>query len=511
MSKKLQPQSVVKPSVFDNETLCFVFLCAIFLIAYWFISIDTPMHDMFVPRYRHQRHDSAWFFDCGRAWMNGLIPYVDFADSKGPLLWLLYGIAYLISPQSYFGIFVINSIFYCITLCFLYKTTRLFTESNKPAFWLTVIVIPILLNPLTLYDDKSEEIAMTFLAIILYLTCRLLYGSTPYSTRRAFFYGGLCFGAIVLIKYSIALMTGMMFIFMLEKALKREPGVKSTLLHIGYAALGVVLAFLPFCLYLACIGALTAFFDDYFYQTYLTIVNLSKANRGHMTLSRPDVWAYIVLLLSGSLIAPLWLKNDKWFPLLTTVCMLLVLGAFARTYYYIPCHTMMIFTALSAYHGIRILHGEETARWDKLSGKTSGTVALVLPILLTAVFFIANRKWYCDSYFYGRSSTHERRCADMCAKIIAQKHNARILCYNIGNHGYGIYAEALPACKYFGIQGGATPRMTFDQDSCVNNRLADFIVVAENDSLRHRRIEQHGYVQRSNFKKWHHRIYQRAD
>ena len=35
------------------------------------------------------RVDSAWFFMCGKAWMNGMVPYVDFADSKGPLLWLI--------------------------------------------------------------------------------------------------------------------------------------------------------------------------------------------------------------------------------------------------------------------------------------------------------------------------------------------------------------------------------------------------------------------------------------
>ena len=29
--------------------------------------------------------------------MNGMVPYVDFTDSKGPSLWLIYGIGYLLS------------------------------------------------------------------------------------------------------------------------------------------------------------------------------------------------------------------------------------------------------------------------------------------------------------------------------------------------------------------------------------------------------------------------------
>ena len=32
--------------------------------------------------------------------MNGLTPYVDFTDSKGPLLWLIYGIGYLRAPAT---------------------------------------------------------------------------------------------------------------------------------------------------------------------------------------------------------------------------------------------------------------------------------------------------------------------------------------------------------------------------------------------------------------------------
>lgn len=495
----------------------FTLLCVLFIIAYWFVSVDTPMHDMFCARYRHQRHDSAWFYDCGRAWMNGFIPYVEFADSKGPLLWLLYGIAYLITPQSYFGIFIINSIAYCFTLYFLLRTVRIFTENIKSAFWINIAIIPVMLCPLILYDDKSEEIALPFLAAILFITCRMIYqesGVRNQDTRflyRDFFWAGVCAGAILLIKYSIALMSGMMFIFMLEEALRRHPGAKTAMLVIGYALAGAVTIFVPFMIYFACVGAFVAFFDEYFYQTLITIINLSKADRGHATLTRFDVWSYILLLVSGSLLAPLWLKRNKWFPLLTTLCMLLVLGSFARTYYYIPCHIMMIFTVLSIYHGIRIMSGTEKAEFNFMPAKTFGAIACALPLLLTAVFFGANKKWYNGSYLYDRASTHERRCAKMCAEVIGEKHNARLLCYNIGNHGYGIFAEALPACKYFGIQGGATPAMRHDQDSCVNNRLADFIVVAENDKMRQQRIEAHGYVLRTSFKNWHHRIYQRQD
>ena len=45
-------------------------------------------------------------------------PYLDFADSKGLLLWLIYGIGYLISPTSYIGVFWLSIIAYTITFEF---------------------------------------------------------------------------------------------------------------------------------------------------------------------------------------------------------------------------------------------------------------------------------------------------------------------------------------------------------------------------------------------------------
>ena len=75
--------------------------------------------------------DSAWFFTCGKAWMEGMTPYVDFADSKGILLWLIYGIGYLLSPTSYIGVFWLSVIAYAVTFHFIWKTARLFLDRRQ--------------------------------------------------------------------------------------------------------------------------------------------------------------------------------------------------------------------------------------------------------------------------------------------------------------------------------------------------------------------------------------------
>ena len=65
-----------------DKTVLFV-SAAFAVVLLFIISPDSYTHDLY------GRHDSAWFFMCGKAWMEGLTPYVDFADSKGPVLWLI--------------------------------------------------------------------------------------------------------------------------------------------------------------------------------------------------------------------------------------------------------------------------------------------------------------------------------------------------------------------------------------------------------------------------------------
>lgn len=68
------------------KAFCLLFVYSFFILLV--LSPDSYIYDLY------HRCDTAWFFMCGKAWMNGMVPYVDFADSKGLLLWLIYGVAW---------------------------------------------------------------------------------------------------------------------------------------------------------------------------------------------------------------------------------------------------------------------------------------------------------------------------------------------------------------------------------------------------------------------------------
>lgn len=141
------------------KSFLFIYIYSFFLLL--LLSPDSYLYDLY------HRCDSAWFFTCGKAWMNGQIPYVDFADSKGPLLWLIYGCGYLIHHYSYVGVFWMSSVFYATSLFFAYKLSKIFISTNS-----TIIVLALL--PIFLfykkyhYEVRAEDFCYPFIFASLY-------------------------------------------------------------------------------------------------------------------------------------------------------------------------------------------------------------------------------------------------------------------------------------------------------------------------------------------------------
>ena len=62
--------------------------------------------------------DPHAFFTMGKGMMNGLVPYRDLFEQKGPLLYLIYGIGYLINNTNFLGVFILEVLFFTIFLLF---------------------------------------------------------------------------------------------------------------------------------------------------------------------------------------------------------------------------------------------------------------------------------------------------------------------------------------------------------------------------------------------------------
>ena len=112
--------------------------------------------------------DENAFFTMGKSLMNGVVPYRDLYEQKGPLLYLIFGIGYLISNTSFLGVFILEVVSWVIAMIFFYKIIILFLSKRSAN-----IIIPIFVSLLSTtyafaHGGSAEEFCMPFFFITLY-------------------------------------------------------------------------------------------------------------------------------------------------------------------------------------------------------------------------------------------------------------------------------------------------------------------------------------------------------
>ena len=238
-----------------NKFVCFFFY-SVFLL--FFLSPDSYLYGVFY------RGDSAIFYTSGKAWMNGMVPYVDFADSKGPLLWLIYGIGYLLNSHSYVGVFWISCCFYAVTFMFAHRLCRLYVDRKVSA--LVMAFLPLFLFNKKLDELRAEDFCYTFLFISLFCLCRVLQGVDKRKIFKYAFAVGCSMSCLLLIKWNYFFLLGSVAVVVLFVSLRQK-----TLYGLWGGLSGIILPLIPFLVYFIVQGNLDAFISEYFLNTSSTV------------------------------------------------------------------------------------------------------------------------------------------------------------------------------------------------------------------------------------------------
>lgn len=232
------------------EWLSCAALCALaFWVIYRFAQGTTPL------RKDEYCWDSGLFQVVGKLWADGLCPYVDIFDHKGPLLFFIQKIAYhFANPRV--ALYVLESLFVSAALICAYRALRLALKSGW-AFLGSVVMLAFWL-PLMEYGNLCETYSMPFLMLSLWLQMRYFQGkSRQHPCRFAFVYG-VCFGANLMIRPNNG-----MLIAVITLVITLQLAVLGEWKNIGQNALaliaGVLLPVVPFVAYFALRGALAEF------------------------------------------------------------------------------------------------------------------------------------------------------------------------------------------------------------------------------------------------------------
>lgn len=210
--------------------------------------------------------DSNCFFTVGKAMMSGKTVYLDIYEQKGIFLYFLHALAYLVSPRSFFGVYLIEVASFAAFLYITYRISRLFSGRAASVACLAPLSLAVLCTRAFCQGDSAEQLLMPLLLYPVYCLLRsLAEGRGGVPTKRETAAVGVLFTLTLLTKFTlIGVFFGCVVALILICIIRREMAL--CLSRALYFLAGAAAAAVPAVVYLAANGALPAFFEVYFYN-----------------------------------------------------------------------------------------------------------------------------------------------------------------------------------------------------------------------------------------------------
>lgn len=416
--------------------------------------------------------DPGCFYAEACAIVHGYLPYRDFIDVKGPLLFFIYTFGYLLTPTYCGGIFCLYTLATWGTLIAYYRTAELFSLQPRAAILAVGLAACGLFFRFTVCGGAQPEHLLVFpLAWVLYYTTAYLkFPSGKFHFPLAWWLSGGA-SCTFFVKYNFVLPYIAVFALVLCIMLKDKRG-HELLTFLARCIAGTFLVFTPFVLYFTYTGLWTDFFYSYF------ILNM-EANTHHpawmtgdiralsLKIGHPSIWlSYLVLL--HAVIRAWFIKSGtldcalmkQLLPVFLATFLSCFIGLFG--YYYLVMAPTVIFLCcdLSAGHTVAAFLQRH-----------------FLPkTVLFALLFIFGVNEYClGSMGWGRSSESIQKIKEV-QKMISRIPSPKIIYYGCPDILLGRPAASLPGTPAWMALQGVRQENYSQRERDIAVRKADFIV-----------------------------------
>lgn len=175
------------------------FYCLIISLIFLFIcSKSSPLYPF------NNWDDSNSFFTMGKGMANGLVPYKDLFEQKGPIIYLIHAISYLISNTTFIGVFIFEVISFSIFLYFTAKIMLMYCRKIHILWAMPLISSIILTSYVFVAGDSAEEFCMPLLTISLYTLFNYYKNIYPNKMpTKQVILNGILAGCVLWIKYNL--------------------------------------------------------------------------------------------------------------------------------------------------------------------------------------------------------------------------------------------------------------------------------------------------------------------
>ena len=418
------------------------------------------------------------FYTVGSNWYKGLIPYRDLVDQKGPLLYLIYLIAYLITPNKFIGIFILEILFLTITLYISNKIIKLFIKNKS-----NLIILPLYGTLLTtsisfVEGGSAEEFNLLFTTITIYYILKYLKNSNLTNiTNKDIIINALMCGLSIMIKYNTI---GLWFIMMaiiclnLFKQKKYKEAISKGILFIFI----MLLPFILFSIYFYLNNALYDFLNIYFYINifkYSTNTNILLKIFNSIYYFTTSLFKNIPTLILIFIIVYYHLLNlfikfkkititKKKITFLTISLFTIIILNFSQEY--------RPYNVVAIYFYILLLLTYLFYNLPKLK------ILKITSIIIIPILLLINIDY--KYLFTPKEDTVQYHFAN----IINKYNNPTILQYRTLDEGFYTTTNTTPITKYFeqlNISYEQNPDNFNTQDNIIMNKSVDFVIFRKYD------------------------------
>ncbi|MBQ9835449.1 MAG: hypothetical protein IJO34_03915 [Akkermansia sp.] len=442
----------------------------------YFCNLYSPQYDEVM----WDGVDALVFCMDGRAWVHGYVPYVDFEDCKGPLLFFIHAFGYLVS-RCFFGgcgrdmMFFINIACTFVTLCFLYKTARIFCAEKWKAVVACTIPLFSLFSPsLGVWGGQPEVYTVVFLSAFLFYFTESLYGEhgKP-GVLSVALVSGIAVGGTLLVKYTntvpILFGTFLVLLFAVDR--------KNILRFLVWFMVGLGAMTLPFVIYMLITSSFDDFLRVYLFGNFLSYFGAHKAGHSNGSLIqlcinflsyciRDPRTFYSFVALPFMLLVP-FVGKAKRLGRFNVPCWGILL-AFAFSicascwgmyeYYQLYASVLLVFPAVFLLVNCRFA--------------PSGFVVVIVVAFICSFIIRQNGMWYEKNM----AQAEKKEFISLDA-IVCEKKEPKILNFLGLGTSMGMKACSLPACpQWIALNGYPYDYLQIHMQA-VRDRKADFIFV----------------------------------
>ena len=428
--------------------------------------------------------DANSFLTVARSMLEGKVLYKDIIEQKGPILYFIYCLGYLLSFKQINGIFILEIINLSTIMYFTNLILGIYKQSSFNKYLSVIFGLIICTSVSFAHGGSAEEFCLSLLIICLYYFNKYFFINLI--TNREVFFLGVITSCIFFIKLNLIFLPIISIACICVDQLFKK-NYKKLLNIVLFFILGVIIIWIICGIYFFINNNFKDFIYCYFTVNGKLYINnnlgvleriyysykLSIKNLSLNAVSLPLFVLYFLFVLKSN-----YKMKIRMYTVIIYISMAIGIyfGIMYYKYYALPLFTIFSYSFIYLNQFINEnLYLKKQNYFKKLLCK----VAFLLIISINSYYF-ANYK---DYLFLSKKDFAQYRIAN---EIL--KYDSDPIILNYGGLDYGFYniLNVIPNCKYFHRMNIGYEKMKENflvQKEQIDKEMVEFVIVGIKDDL----------------------------